>query len=319
MHIRSSGATVEVLSPAKVNLWLAVRGKRNDGYHELETLLLAIGLYDTLRFSARPTGPITLTCRRVWGDAAQDAAGQPGEGDHTTVSPRCELLPEGEENLVYRAAQLLRERAGSQQGAAIELVKRIPMAAGLGGGSSDAAATLLAANRAWGLGWSRQRLAELGAELGSDVPFFLTGGAALCRGRGEQIEPQHLPSLPLVVVRPPSGLRTPDVYARCRPDGTPFPIPSWLETARRGDWGALRDCLRNDLRPAAEGLTDGVRRVLQTLERQDLWGQQMSGSGSSCFGVCRSLRQARRVAARLRAAGLGRVFVTTGPQPAASW
>jgi 4-diphosphocytidyl-2-C-methyl-D-erythritol kinase len=310
MHIRSSGDTVEVLSPAKVNLYLAVRGKRDDGYHELETLVMAVGLYDTLRFSARPEGPICLTCRWAGGYAARSVASEARCGDDGRAPLRLDPIPEGENNLVYRAAALVRARAGLTQGAQIELIKRIPAAAGLGGGSSDAAATLLAANRAWGLGWSRQHLAELGAELGSDVPFFLTGGVALCQGRGEQIQRRRLPAVPLVVVRPPCGLSTAAVFARCRPGGPPSSHEAWLSHAARGQWGALRHHLRNDLAPAAEALTEWMPRLRQALARQDLWGHQMTGSGSSWFGLCRSARQARRVAARLRAQGMGWVFAT---------
>lgn len=318
MYIRSSGATVEVLSPAKVNLCLAVRGKRDDGYHELDTLVMAIGLYDTLRFSARPEGPIRLTCRWAWGTAAQAASSASRRAAGGGTAAGLEPIPEGENNLVYRAAALVKARAGLTHGAQIELIKRIPAAAGLGGGSSDAAAALLAAHRAWGLNWSRRQLAELAAELGSDVPFFLTGGVARCRGRGEQIERQRLPAMPLVVVRPPCGLSTAAVFARCRPGGEPLAGERWLEGGQHGDWRAFKEGLRNDLVPAAEELTEWVPRLRQALAAQDLWGYQMTGSGSSWFGICRSARQAQRVAARLRAQKVGWVFATTRAPPTPS-
>jgi 4-diphosphocytidyl-2-C-methyl-D-erythritol kinase len=315
MYIRTSGDTVEVLSPAKVNLYLAVRGKRDDGYHELETLVMAVGLYDTLRFSARPEGPIRLACRWAWGYTARARASQLRRAGGEPLPAEIDPIPEGEHNLVYRAAALVRARAGLTRGAQIELIKRIPAAAGLGGGSSDAAATLLAANQAWGLGWSRRQLAKLAAELGSDVPFFLTGDAARCRGRGEQIQRCRLPAVPLVVVRPPCGLSTAAVFARCRPGSAPVPHEAWLHRAARGDWGALRDQWRNDLAPAAASLSEWISRVGHALGQQDLWGHQMTGSGSSWFGIGRSARQAVRVAARLRAQGLGWVFATTRAPP----
>jgi 4-diphosphocytidyl-2-C-methyl-D-erythritol kinase len=318
MYIRSSGATVEVLSPAKVNLYLAVRGKRDDGYHELDTFVMAIGLYDTLRFSARPERAIRLACRWAWGEVARAAASAWGRAEGRGGLAELEPIPEGEDNLVYRAAALVQARAGLTRGAQIELIKRIPAAAGLGGGSSDAAATLLAANQAWGLGWSRKKLAELGAELGSDVPFFLTGGPARCRGRGEQIEPARLPAVPLVVVRPPCGLSTPAVFARCRPESQPFPYQRWLADAAQGKWQALGPLLRNDLAPAAAALSPWMPRVERALARQDLWGHAMTGSGSSWFGICRSARQARRVAARLRAQGLGWALVAMSAPPVPS-
>ena len=122
-------------------------------------------------------------------------------------------MPEGPDNLVVRAVELVRRRAGVRRGAKLLLVKRIPAAAGLGGGSSDAAAALVAANEGWRLGRSRDELADWAAELGSDVPFFLAGGPAICRGRGERVEPvAGLGALDFVVVRPPEGLSTAAVY-----------------------------------------------------------------------------------------------------------
>src|SRR5262245_20200599 len=178
-----------VHAPAKVNLFLAVRGKRSDGYHELETLMVAVAVYDTLVFQEDESGAIEFR--------SDDAA-----------------IPQGPQNLVVRSALLIREEAkATGRGAKIWLRKRIPVAAGLGGGSSDAAATLAALNALWKLGLSLPELAGLGARIGSDVPFFFHTPAAVGRGRGELLSPLALVRpLHLVLVCPTEGLSTAQVY-----------------------------------------------------------------------------------------------------------
>jgi 4-diphosphocytidyl-2-C-methyl-D-erythritol kinase len=300
MHVRQLPKHVEVLAPAKVNLFLEVLARRPDGYHEIETVMVAVTIYDTLLFEPQPRPEITLRCRWAYGFAGQDRP------SIETGSPRGDL-PSGPQNLVWRAVELLRARAGYAGGAAIELIKRVPAAAGLGGASSDAAAALVAANLAWRLGWSHDRLAPLAAELGSDVPFFLTGGAAVCHGRGERIEAIRASRLHLVVVRPELGLSTPAVYARCRPTSQPHGAAALVDNLSRGDvWAAAPD-MKNDLQQPAQSLHPGIATLLPAIRRAGAMTGQMSGSGSSCFGLCRSARHARRVAARLRARRLGMV------------
>src|SRR5438552_13716012 len=176
MHVRRSANHVEVVTPAKINLFLEVLARRPDGFHEIETLLTAVTAYDRLIFIPDDRGDIVLDCRWAHGLSAW----QRGRDCNTAAR---ELLygeiPRGPENLVWRAAALVRERAGIRQGATICLVKRVPAAAGLGGASSDAAATLVAANMAWQLHWPRERLMELAADLGSDISFFLSRGGAV--------------------------------------------------------------------------------------------------------------------------------------------
>src|SRR6476646_8651998 len=189
--------------PAKLNLSLEVFGRRGDGFHELETLMVPVRLFDTL--SLAPTDASSA----AYGNAIRlSIHSLPA---HRGLSPGD--IPPADQNLVVRALSLLREQSGCTHGAHVELTKRIPAAAGLGGGSIDAAAALKLANHAWQLGWSRERLAELAAEIGSDVPFFLFGGAAVCRGRGERVA--RLPAVPpldFVLVKPPVELSTADVY-----------------------------------------------------------------------------------------------------------
>jgi 4-diphosphocytidyl-2-C-methyl-D-erythritol kinase len=314
MQLIRLGSTWEVRAPAKLNLFLELLARRDDGYHEIETLMVAINIFDTLYVSANSEGLLRLTCNWASGREAQAVArqsrdvGSP-EGGHALGD-----LPEGTGNIVLRAIERLRFRAGVQSGLSVRLVKRIPSAAGLGGASSDAAAALLAANEVWRLGWSLERLSQVAAELGSDIPFFFGSGwfgsgAAVCRGRGERIEPvAGLPRMHFVVVRPPAGLSTPQVYKHCVVPQRPMSVQPLLEAARAGNVPAVGRCLTNRLQAAAERLSPWIERLQQEFQRLDCLGHQMSGSGTSYFGVCYHARHARRVAGRLRARGIGGVY-----------
>jgi 4-diphosphocytidyl-2-C-methyl-D-erythritol kinase len=309
MHVRREATHVEVLAPAKINLFLEVLARRPDGYHELETLIAAVGLFDSLVFTPLAGPEIQLEARWGIGLVARQSEEKPS--DSTARELLYGEIPHGPENLVWRAAELLRERAGIRTGAVIQLIKRVPAAAGLGGASSDAAATLLAGNIAWRLDWPIPRLKHLAAELGSDVPFFLGGASAVCRGRGEQLEDARVPRLHLVIVRPPIGLATPRVYAACRPVERSVGTGPLLKAFERGDPAAVRH-VRNTLTAAAAVVEPAMmREVGQQMSQQPFIAHQMSGSGSSHFGICRSAREARRIAARLRARSAGAVFVTT--------
>jgi 4-diphosphocytidyl-2-C-methyl-D-erythritol kinase len=300
MHVRSTDKGLEVLAPAKLNLFLEVLGKRADGFHEIETLMYPIGVFDTLVFSDLPHGEVRLTC-------------QTHSGDRSTPPADAEKLPEGGDNLVVRAVELVRRRCGIAHGAQLRLIKRIPLAAGLAGGSSDAAAALVAANRVWRLKLTLAELASLAAELGSDIPFFLYGGPAVCRGRGELIEPVHgLGSLHFVVVKPPAGLSTADVYRTCRASPEPRQVGGLLAALSEGSLSGAASCLHNALQAAAEKLSPWIARLSHEFARLDFLGHRMSGSGTSYFGLCRHARHARRLAACLRARGVGRVYAVQG-------
>jgi 4-diphosphocytidyl-2-C-methyl-D-erythritol kinase len=298
-------------APAKLNLFLEVMGRRDDGFHELETLIVPIQLADWL--SLVPTAP---TQDGRLGKIVLDIR------DCRTSCAPCdgEPIPVGSENLLVRALELLRQRSSCRFGARVELVKRIPMSAGLGGGSSNAAAALRLANRAWQLDWPPHRLLELAAELGSDVPFFLSCGAAICRGRGERTE--RLPNMqPLhfVVVKPPVGLNTGDVYqahdAIVASSSIQHPA-SHLQAARfaAGRWGDVRCWMHNRLQSAAGTLTSWVREASIIFDRLDFVAHQLSGSGTAYFGVCRHAQHARRLAAILRTRRLGLVYATRSCQ-----
>ncbi len=311
MH--SSDQFAEILAPAKVNLFLEILARRDDGFHEIETLISSISLFDTLRFRPHSEeGPIRLTCRWGRGFAAQTsncmAKTSPSHAS-TAVDSILGDLPEAKDNIVLRVLERLRVCAGVSRGATVQIVKRIPSAAGLGGASSDAAAALMAANHQWDLNWSGRELAELSAEFGSDIPFFFSGGAAICRGRGELVERfEQLPKMQLVVVKPPLGLSTPAVYRRCSVPSEPVPLRPLLDAARQADVPNLARRLSNRLQNAAEQLSPWIDKAREAFAGSSCLGHQMSGSGTSYFGIYRHARQARRAVGQLRAARIGTVF-----------
>jgi 4-diphosphocytidyl-2-C-methyl-D-erythritol kinase len=292
MIVRPVAGGVEVLAPAKLNLFLEVLGRRPDGYHEIETLMVAVDLFDTLTVVDDPEGGITLRC--------DDPA-----------------LPTGPDNLVVRAAERLKAKVGSPRGAAIALQKAIPTQAGLAGGSSDAAATLVALDRLWELGSPPGLMDELAGEIGSDVAFFRHAPAAVCRGRGEQVEAVRLPGpFHFVLVCPPVGVSTADVYAHLTPPERPRPIGEALEALALGGPEALGRSLFNRLQPVAEALRPELVRVRDALAETGptLVGHGMSGSGAAYYGLARDRGAADDAARHLESLGLGRVrVVSCGP------
>ncbi len=304
MNLRQNYRQRVVHAPAKINLLLDILGKRADGYHDLATLMVPIRLFDSLSFEPTPV--------------------EPGQVAPIEFSLRgCERMsdvPADSSNLVVRALAMLRQRSGCELGAKVELVKRIPSAAGLGGGSSDAAAALKIANRAWGLGWDRSKLAALAGELGSDVPFFLEHGAAICRGRGEQVE-RVTGTIPLdiVIVKPPESLATAEVYralgqipvsVRSPADHAEQRLVALVAALRRGTINQIGRWMGNTLQGAATGLSSWIERIRTEFARLDFLGHQLSGSGSAYFGVCRHPQHARRLSAVLTLRQLGQVYVT---------
>ncbi len=293
MFVQRRQYGVLIQAPAKLNLFFEVLARRADGFHEIETLMCPISLFDTLVCRPNPEGAFSLSVHAGAGDGASLLEDVPSDG----------------RNLALRAVLALRAASGTQQGADLSLCKRIPSAAGLGGGSSDAAAALVAANLAWGLDWPRARLAELAAPLGSDVPFFLEGGMAVCRGRGERLAPvEGGGHLHFVVVRPAEGLSTAAVYGRCTPAAQPRSVEPLLSDLRAG-----RDpsgSLHNQLEPAAGELSAWIGRLRQAFAGVGCHARQMSGSGSSYFGIFPTARAALSAANRLRSQGLGQVSKT---------
>jgi len=289
MLIARQGDAVVVQAPAKVNLFLEILARRSDGYHDIATLMMAVSLYDTLEFTKEDGDSIRLICDD-------------------------DSLPVGPENLICRAAEKLRGFAGGRLGARIHLSKRIPMAAGLAGGSTDAAATLAGLNLLWDLGRSTDELARLGEEVGSDVPFFFSTPAAWCTGRGEKVE-KVVPGRPiwLVIACPPVGLATAEVYRNGVVPLAPLDGGPIRRAFVAGDIDGVGRLLHNRLQEAADLLRPGLRKVKETLARSKPAGTQMSGSGTSCFALCRDRQEAFRVVDGLprdqKKAELGRVYI----------
>ena len=272
----ATAAGVEIRAPAKVNLFLEVLGKRPDGYHEIATLMAAVSLYDVLEFRDDASGQVHLTCN----DPALDT---------------------GPSNLVCKSAAVLRRHTGTTLGAAVHLTKRIPMAAGLAGGSSDAAATLAGLNQLWRLGLTNGELAVLAAEIGSDVAFFFHTPLAWATGRGEVVTAQPLGRpLDLLIVAPGVGLSTADVYRQVTPPATPQSGAAIRAAAAAGDVEAIGRALHNRLQAPAEQLCPTVAAWQQRLAGLGAAGAMMSGSGSSLFALCRDRHEAVRLAREVR-------------------
>ncbi len=290
---RSRGP-IHLKAHAKLNLILDVLGRRADGYHQIDTFFERISLADRLTFHPAAGSRLRLECR----------------------DPQ---VPLGPENLILRAGRLLQEEHGVREGARILLWKRIPVAAGLGGGSSDAAAALIGLNRLWGLGLSAEALMPYGRRLGSDVPFFLSG-ASWARGteRGDRIEALDLPGcLWHVLVAPCVTVRSADVYAALARTGPrraerPFPDGALKLTKKRDDVnmliyriirkdGAEIDRLRrNDLESAILRVRPALAAVRARMEDLVDGAVRFSGSGPTLFTVARSEKEAREEARRLR-------------------
>jgi 4-diphosphocytidyl-2-C-methyl-D-erythritol kinase len=264
---------IVVAAPAKLNLFLEIRSKRPDGYHNLESLMAAVDLFDTLELRATD-GAISLIC------------------DPPTLSS-------GPDNLVHKAATALRAYAKRPDlGAEIRLTKRIPAQAGLGGGSSDSAATLVGLNQIWKLALTREELVAIASSIGSDVAFFLTLPAAWCTGRGEQVTPEAATGsgFHFVLVCPPVGLGTAVVYKRLVVPKEPVSGDAVRTAFRANDPVALGRAIFNRLEEPAFGLEPLVGRIRQRLGKLGVCGAMMSGSGSAVFAVCRDRAHAVTVA-----------------------
>jgi 4-diphosphocytidyl-2-C-methyl-D-erythritol kinase len=263
---------------AKINLTLDVLYKRPDGYHEVEMVMQTVDLSDHLTFT-------------------------PWEEDEIVLSCTVPYIPLDNRNLVYQAAKLVKETFGVKKGIRIHIDKRIPVAAGLAGGSSDAAATLRGLNRVWNLGQSLDDLAKLGAKIGSDVPFCIYGGTAIARGRGEVIE--HLPKVAptwVVLVKPPIAVSTADVYGRLRveeiekhPD-----TQAMVEALQTGDVRVIADHLGNVLEQVTYAMYPEVERLKSQLLKFGAVGALMSGSGPTVFALADKEQKATRIYNALR-------------------
>ncbi len=263
---------MQLCAPAKINLSFKILGRRADGFHEIETLMAPISLCDRLTISR---------------------SGTPGSIEFVCDDPS---LPVGDDNLVVRAARLFLEMIDQKTGLRIELEKKIPHGAGLGGGSSDAAATLLGLNDLCESSLEEDKLAQLAAQIGSDVPFFIFRSAAQCRGRGELVTPVALPmSLPLLLLKPAFGVSTPSAYGRWQESKE-------LSNVSYGPQEFAGLTFVNDLeRPVFEKYFFLAHLKMWLLTQPEVGAAMMSGSGATLFAILREGANAEVLAARARA------------------
>lgn len=281
---------ITVFAPAKINVILRILDRRSDGFHNLWSIMQTVALEDEVRIRLCPGRPgIHLSC-----DAVQLAADQ--------------------SNLVYRAAAAVLARAQQSIGLDIELLKRIPMGAGLGGGSSDAAATVIGLNRLLQLGWSPLDMADVGQSLGSDVPFFLFAPSAYVAGRGETVRPLVVEGVRWVVlVNPGFGVNTKWAYqelAATRRGVTPLsPVQRELDRQARVSWPQLIAAAENDFEAPVFAAHGKLREIKQHLHAQGAEASLLSGSGATVFGVFTDEAGARRAQATFASEKLMTVFV----------
>ncbi|MFB6366487.1 4-(cytidine 5'-diphospho)-2-C-methyl-D-erythritol kinase [Paenibacillus elgii] len=250
-------------APAKINLSLDVLHKREDGYHEVEMVMTMVDLADRIEMQELPR-------------------------DTIIISSQAGYIPLDEKNLAFQAARLIKDRYDVKQGVYIHLDKKIPVAAGLAGGSSDAAATLRGLNRLWRLGIGTDELQKLGAELGSDVPFCVTGGTAIARGRGEKLEPiESPPQCWVILAKPPINVSTSEIYGKLNTAGI-RKHPSTegvLRAIREKRFDLLCGELGNVLEEVTLDLYPEVRQLKEVMVKLGAEGVLMSGSGPTVFGL----------------------------------
>ncbi|KGP75531.1 4-diphosphocytidyl-2C-methyl-D-erythritol kinase [Desulfosporosinus sp. Tol-M] len=269
---------------AKINLALAIHGIREDGYHELQSVMQSIALHDIVRVRRR------------------------GE----KVVCRCGALS-GPENIAYKAAVLFLEQIGQFEGIEIEIVKHIPVQAGLAGGSTDAAATLRLLNQLYGEPLSREALLTLAMRCGADVAFCLRGGTMWATGRGERLEALPLaPLLDLVLAKPFAGVNTREAYLRFDlvGQGGRLTRTEWEKALSQNSSQQIADLLYNDLELASAQMVPEILALKQDLLEAECYGALMSGSGSCVFGIAQGKQHAKEVAERLKRKGFKNVLVT---------
>lgn len=265
-------------APAKINLSLDVLYKREDGYHEVEMVMTMVDLADRIEMQELPS-------------------------DTIIISSQAGYIPLDEKNLAFQAAKLIKNRYEVSKGVYIHLDKKIPVAAGLAGGSSDAAATLRGLNRLWGLNIPNEELQVLGAELGSDVPFCVTGGTAVARGRGEKLEPiEAPPQCWVILAKPPINVSTSEVYGKFNASANRKPpVTSQVcKAIENKDFSSLCGSLGNALEDVTLALYPEVRHLKDVMKKLGADGVLMSGSGPTVFGLVSKEAKVARVYNGLR-------------------
>ena len=273
---------------AKINLSLDVTGKRPDGYHDLKSVMQTVDLYDTLTFSRTETDGIALSS-----DSSQ--------------------VPVNDENLIVKACRLVRETYGIREGVSVDLVKEIPMQAGLGGGSADAACALRAMNDLFSLALSTEDLCKLGVKIGADVPFLVRGGTCLCEGIGEILTPVSAPpACTVLIAKPAAGISTAEAYATLdlKPIEHHPDTDALLAALENGNLKAVCAAMDNVFEPVAFRRVPEIKALIDTMQDYGAYRAMMSGSGPSVFGIFPEEADAVKAYHVLKARGRGMaVFV----------
>lgn len=306
--MRPAKSHVVAQAPGKINCYFRVGPPREDGYHDVASLYVAVSLFEQIEATLREDGELQLRL-----------------DDASTVVAEPETFPLGPSNLVYQAAELLREHTGTNLGADLNIIKRVPIAGGMGGGSADAAATLVACNELWGTGLDREELGRLGARLGADVPFALMGGAAIGLGIGDQLAPLLTRAQTDWVLIPASyGLSTPRVYAmldrlRAGQDlAVPQEVdPEVIKALMASDAEALAGVLVNDLTQASLALAPELGTVRDLAEGAGALRAMVSGSGPTLALLVRDAAHAVEVMAQLGDEVGVATLAVTAPAPGA--
>lgn len=288
MKIWEEHGKLKIAAPAKINLFLEILGKRPDGYHELETVMQEISLCDYLSMEECSKG-ILFGCSK------------PG-------------LATGEDNLVMKAVRLFQKESGVTKGVKVFLDKRIPVGAGLGGGSSDAAATLAGLNKLWKIGYDDKKLMSMAGKLGSDVAFFILGKTALCKGRGEVVTPYPCNAkYHYILIYPKYEISTAMVYNNFKISLTKNlkNVSSFLQQLATGDSDKVGACLFNRLEEVVLRLYPGVETIKNILAEHAFSGVLLSGSGSSLYGLCKKEGDVREIEQQLKMRNVGDVFIVT--------
>ncbi|RAK16568.1 4-diphosphocytidyl-2-C-methyl-D-erythritol kinase [Anoxybacillus vitaminiphilus] len=266
-----------VKAPAKINLSLDVLHKRPDGYHEVKMVMTTIDLADRIELTPLPSDTIRIVSHN-------------------------RFVPDDHRNLAYQAAKLLKERFNVRDGVAISIIKTIPVAAGLAGGSSDAAATLRGLNKLWNLGLTLDELAELGAEIGSDVSFCVYGGTAIATGRGEKIE--HIPAPPpcwVILAKPTIGVSTAEVYRNLNLASIVHPdVDAMVKAIKEQDYNKICSLVGNVLEEVTMKMHPEVAQIKEQMKRFGADAVLMSGSGPTVFGLVRHDSRLQRIYNGLR-------------------
>ncbi len=279
---------MEIFANAKINLLLSVGARRTDGYHEIESVMQALDFYDRLTLEKTDSGILELHCNRPY-------------------------VPTDERNLVWIAAAHFFDKTGlSMDGLKIRLEKNIPVGAGLGGGSSDAAAVLMALNDLYKAGLNKNELSGIAAGIGADVAFFIFGGTCLARGIGERLTPvPALRDVPVLLIKPPFSVSTPKAYQAFDTYGVqPYPDPdAMLAALKSGSIDAVCAAMGNSLEAPVCGLYPKIAEIRDTLVSLGAAGAMMSGAGSAVFAIFRSFTDAKKARESLPKS-LGRCFLT---------